>query len=133
MDNMKTIIHHNLIKNCPVTTEYENLTNIIFGPDISTLKRWSTRPKPVQVIDDSIDIPKELISSSQLLYLDIYVMFINTQPMLTTIDKSIKYRFLVPLYDRSAEELNRGLETEEIITEQDFLWNELIVTGALNQ
>ena len=59
MENMKMIFCHNLIKNCPVTTEDVKLTNIIFGPDISTLKGPSTRPNPVQVIDDSIDIPKK--------------------------------------------------------------------------
>ena len=58
MENMKTIIRHNLIKNCPVTTEDVNLANIMFGPDISMLKVRSTCPKPVQVIDDSIEIPK---------------------------------------------------------------------------
>ena len=34
MENMKMIIHQNLIENFPVITEYANLANIIFGPDI---------------------------------------------------------------------------------------------------
>ena len=45
---------------------------------------------------------------NQLLDLDIDVMFIDIQPMLTTTDRSIKYRCLVPLDDRTAEELYRG-------------------------
>ena len=48
---------------------------------------------------------KKLISSNQLFDLDIDVVFMNTHPMLTTIDISIKYRCLVPLYNRNAEEL----------------------------
>ena len=42
-----------------MTTEDVKLTNSIFGPDISMMKGPSTRPNPVQVIDDSIDIPKK--------------------------------------------------------------------------
>ena len=58
MENINIYIHHNLIKNCPVTTEDVNMANIMFGPDILMLKGQYTRNKPVQVIDDSIDIPK---------------------------------------------------------------------------
>ena len=58
MDNTKMIIHQNLIKDCPVTTEDVNLTNRIFGPDILMLKGKYICTKPVQVIDDLIDIPK---------------------------------------------------------------------------
>ena len=86
MDNMKIIICQNLIKNFPVTTEDVNTENRMFGPDISMLKGKSTHPKPVQVIDDSIEITKELIRGNQLLDLAVDVIFINTQPMLTIID-----------------------------------------------
>ena len=109
MENMKMIICHNLIDNCPVTTEDINMANRMFEPDISTFKGWYTFPKPVKVIDDLIEIPKELISRNQLLYLAIYFVLLNTQSMLTTIYVSIKYRWLVPLDDRTAEEVYRGL------------------------
>ena len=58
MENMKIIIYQNLIKNFPETTEDVNMENIMFEPDISMLKGKSTNPKPVQVIDDSIEITK---------------------------------------------------------------------------
>ena len=85
MDNMKMIICKNLIKNFPGTTEDINLANIMFGPYISMLKGKYAHPKPIQVIDDYIEIPEELISINYLLSLDIDVMFINTHPMFTTI------------------------------------------------
>ena len=58
MENMKMIVCQNLIKNYPVTTEDVNMANRIFGPYISILKGRYTRPKPVQVVYDSIEIPK---------------------------------------------------------------------------
>ena len=58
MENAKMIICQNLINNCFVITEDVNMSNRVFGPDISTLKGKYTRPKTVQVIDDSIEIPK---------------------------------------------------------------------------
>ena len=38
------------------------------------------------------------------------IMFLNGMPMLTTIDKTIRFRVLVPLNNRLAEELYRGLD-----------------------
>ena len=75
---MKIIIHHHLINHCPVTNEDVNLSNRIFGSDISMMKGRSTCPKPVQVIDDYIETTKKITSINQLLDLDIDFMFINT-------------------------------------------------------
>ena len=134
MENKKILIHQNLIKYCPMTTEDINLVNRMFGPDISTLKGWSTCTKPFQSIYDYIKIPKALISSDQLLDLAINGMFINAQPMLTTIYRSIKYRFFLPLDNRTSEYLYHGLDNLPMhynIT--GFLWNEFIVMSNLNQ
>ena len=38
------------------------------------------------------------------------IMFLNGMPMLMTIDKTIRFRALVPLNNRYAEELYRGLD-----------------------
>ena len=58
MENMKIIICHHLIKNCPVTNKGVNMDNIMFGPGISMLEGLSTHPKYVQVIEDLIYISK---------------------------------------------------------------------------
>ena len=47
------------------------------------------------------------MSRNQLLDLDIDGMFIDTQPMLTTTDRSIKYRCLVLFYNRPDEDIYR--------------------------
>jgi len=38
------------------------------------------------------------------------LMYVNGMPMLTGIDRSIRFRHLVPLDNRTAEELYRGLD-----------------------
>ena len=53
----------NTIKNNPVTTEDLDIAKKIFGPDISSLKGKTTRRKPVPVIEDYIEIPRELIAA----------------------------------------------------------------------
>ena len=50
----------NAIKNNPVTIEDVKIAEKVFGPDVATLKGKSTRPKPRQMINDKIEIPKEI-------------------------------------------------------------------------
>ena len=59
--NLKMVLKQNLFQNCPVTVNDVNLAEKIFGPDVSSLKGRSTRPKPNQVVDDKIEIPTELL------------------------------------------------------------------------
>jgi len=62
---LKMVLKQNLFQNCPVTVDDINLTEKIFGPDVSSLKGRSTRPKPNQVVDDKIEIPTELLQKTK--------------------------------------------------------------------
>jgi hypothetical protein len=108
--NFKHIIKQNLIKNCPVTVEDINIAEKIYGMDIAVLKGKTTRRNPPRVKDDLIEIPMELISKHKNLYYYMDLMYINGMPMLTGIDRSIHFRSLVPLDNRTAEELYKGLD-----------------------
>ena len=110
MTNMKAVIRQNLIRNCPVTTEDVNLAEEIFGPDISTLKGRSTRPSPTTVVDDLIEIPEELKKKNRFVDLAIDIILINRVILFTSIDRSVKYRTVVPLDSHKKEELYRGLD-----------------------
>ena len=49
-----------MIKNCPVTLEDIEVANKIYGPDVAVLKGKSVRKKPIPVIKDYVEIPKEI-------------------------------------------------------------------------
>ena len=74
----------------------------IFGKDISSLKDKSTRPRPTTVIDNYVDIPREIMENNANLELCMDIMFINELPFLTTIDRQIKFGSLVPMESRSS-------------------------------
>jgi hypothetical protein len=108
-ENFKALLRQNIIKNCPVTVEDVNIAERIFGPDIGTLKGKSTRTKPIPVKSDLIEIPPELKKLHKNLTLCMDIMFVNGMPMLTGIDRSIRFRALIALDSRSESEIFRGI------------------------
>jgi len=93
-----------------VTTEDVNLAEENFGPDISKVKCRSIRPSPTTVVDDLIEIPEVVKEENQYIDLAIDIILINCVILLTLIDRSVKYRTVVPLNSHKKEELYRGLD-----------------------
>jgi hypothetical protein len=108
--NFKHILRQNIIKNCPVTPEDVNIAEKIFGGDIGTLKGKSTRRRPTPVTEDLMEIPPELLDQHQDLTYCMDLMYVNGMPMMTGIDRSIRFRGLVPMTSRVASELYRALD-----------------------
>ena len=61
INDFKARICMNTINNNPVTTDDIKIAKKIFGPDVGTLKGKTTCRKPLPVVNDYIEIPKELI------------------------------------------------------------------------
>jgi hypothetical protein len=108
IENFKHILCVGGIQNCDLTPQDVEIAEKIFGPDVSELKGKSTRRKPKIVKYDVIAVPCEL--KQRLLELAIDIMFICSIPMLTTIDRTIKFRSLVILNSRKAPDLYEGLD-----------------------
>ena len=110
IENFKHIIRQKIIKNCPITLDDINRAEHIFGKDIGTLKGKSTRPKNPIVKKDLVEVPPEILQQHCDLVLCIDVFNCCGIPMFTAIDRSIRYRSLVPLKSRTSPELYRGLD-----------------------
>ena len=82
-------IQGNVIKNCPVTPADVDIAEKIYGQAISTLKGKTTRKTPKAMVTDEVLIPQELLTKHQQLELRMDMMFVNKQPFLTSIDKSV--------------------------------------------
>jgi hypothetical protein len=110
MNNFKLLLRMNVIQNCPVTVEDVNISEKIFGPDMSSLKVKSTRRKPKPVRSDLIEIPKEIITKHHDIDLCMGAMYLNECGiMLTTIDRAIKFRSLVPMNTKQHVEYYHAL------------------------
>jgi hypothetical protein len=90
--DLKAALRMNLIRDVPVTTKDIEIAEKIFGPDISSLKGKTTRKKPVPVIEDYVEIPRELIAAQQNVTLCADAMKVNGLWFLTTISRNLYYR-----------------------------------------
>jgi hypothetical protein len=110
VDNLKMMICMNQIKNCPVTvTDVTNATKI-WGPDIGALKGKTTRRTPSRVRQDDIDIPHELKARFDDVVLCVDLMYAQGIPILTTIDKTIRFRGVVPMRGKKAKQMYEALD-----------------------
>jgi hypothetical protein len=82
----------NTITNNPVTTDDIIVAEKIFAPDIGALKGNTTRRKPAPVVNDYIEIPKELIATQREVTLCMDGMKVNGISFLTTVSRNIQYR-----------------------------------------
>ena len=67
----------NAIGNNPVTMKDIVMAEKIFGPDVGNLKGKTTRRNPIPVVDNQIEIPRDLIRSQQGIHLCIDGMKVN--------------------------------------------------------
>ena len=122
----------NGIGNSPVTTKDIELAEKIFGPDIGSLKGKTTRRNPIHVVEDTIDIPRELIRSQQDITLCIDGMKVNGLWFLTTISRNLYYRTAqyvkhqtIEIYKQVLSEViqiynNAGMKVSRIHADNEF-------------
>jgi hypothetical protein len=97
------------IQNCPVTVEDVNISEKIFGPEMSSLKGKPARQKPKPVRSHLIKIPKELITKHHDVELCMDAMDVNECGMLTAIDQTVKFQSLVAMNAKQHNEYYRAL------------------------
>jgi hypothetical protein len=90
--DFKAIIRMNLIVNNLITQKDIDIAESIFGPEIGSLKGKTIRKTPIPVIDDFIELPRELFEQQEKIVLCIDGIKVNGLTFLTTISKNIFYR-----------------------------------------
>ena len=128
------MIQANQIAHCPVRKRDFDVAAHVLGPDISSLKGKSTRKKPIPVVQELVDLPKELD-----LYKDVElcvdIVYVNKIPFLTTISRKLQYRtcnhikqqgtksdsFLAALDDVLRIYNKNGYLITTIFTDQEFI------------
>jgi hypothetical protein len=110
MNNFKSLLWMNVIQYCPVTVEDVNISEKIFGPDMSSIKGKSMKRKPKPVRSDLIEIPKEIFIKHHDIDLCTDAMYVHACGMLTAIDRTIKFQSLVPMNTKQHVEYYRALD-----------------------
>ena len=99
----------NAINNNPVTMEDIALAEAIFGSDIGSLKGKTTRQKPMPVVNNQVEIPRELIAAQKHVTLYMDTMNVNGLSFLTTISGNIYYRTAQLTVKKTAREYEECL------------------------
>ena len=105
LNDFKSIIKMNAIKNCPITLKDIDIAEQIFGKDINTLKGKTVRNKPIPVIQDYIQVPKEIKKIHSNIELCVDIMYIQNIMFLVTISKRIKYTTIDPIPSRRKSDM----------------------------
>ena len=124
--DLKWMISHNSIMNCPDTLQDVDLATKIFGPDVASIKGKTTHLKPPPVRSHTVAVPPELLTAQQDVDLCFDTMYVNKIPFLTHVSKRIIYRgaersiFLIPrcqpmrrLFTRSSGSTTPGIFLSE--------------------
>jgi len=88
----------NSIKNCPFTTEDIDLAEKIYGPDLTSLKDKTVPQSPAPIVNDVIEITRELILSQRHYDLCIDNMLMNSLAFLTTVSKDQSSSVLATIF-----------------------------------
>ncbi len=110
IQDLKNALSMNAIRDCPVTTQAINHAEKIYGPDVGILRGKTVRRKPIPIVENLIELPKELYTKRDTLLMALDIMFVNEMPFLTTITYPLYYRTAQRLASRSAEQIYGTLD-----------------------
>ena len=110
IQDFKTIVQMNGIKNCPITIDDIKRCEAIYGPSVYALKGKSVRTRPKIVIKDYVEIPKEIKLRNQEIELCADIMYIQKVMFLVTVSKNLKFLTIIPINERSKKLLCDGFD-----------------------
>ena len=78
--DLKWIVKANMLKDSPVTSQDVDVALKIWGPSVALLKGKTVRCKPPFVMEDVIEVPREIWQLHKRLTLTIDIFFVNGVP-----------------------------------------------------
>ncbi len=87
--DLKWVVQSNQIKNCPVTAQDVNVALKIWGPSVALLKGKTVHHTPPVVVQDIVEVPKEIRENHKHVTLRIDIFFVNRGPYFVTLSLRI--------------------------------------------
>ena len=103
------------IHNCPIRAADVDIAENIFGPDMATLKGKSVRKKPKPVVEDWLELPKEIHIKHMRVELCMDIININKIAFMTAIDRLFRYRSIILIKNK------HGKKSKKNKAPQDYL------------
>ena len=75
--DFKIMVKNNMLMNCAINEKDIDIAEKIFGPDIHGLKGKTVRKNSVPVVEDYVQVPKEILKLHKNVTLAIDHMYVN--------------------------------------------------------
>ncbi len=103
------MVRYNQFKDCSVTIQDVKVTLKIWGPDIAALKGKTVRKTPAPVVDNVIQIPKEIQDLHHHIKLAMDIFFVNGIPFFIMLGLNIYFTMVSHLKDRRLPSIEKAL------------------------
>jgi hypothetical protein len=107
--DFKNMVRSNMIKHCNVTPNDIDNDYKLFGDDIATLRGETVRITKDPVMDDYVEIPKEILDLNRELTVAVDLMFLNGLSFVTAISRKVKFTTFEYVTNRSEPNLIKSL------------------------
>ena len=128
IQDLKTIIIMNLVKDNEITLKDIDIAENAYGPDIGIIKGKTTRRNKNKSENDMIEMPEELISENRYLKISVNTINVNGLTFFTSISHELYYR--TAQYIPNTKKLNLSTmsrTTYQIIQKKRLLYKENIL------
>jgi hypothetical protein len=127
------VIQSNKIKDFPVTVQYIDVAQNIWGKSIAALKDKATRSKSIPVARDYAKVPMELMKLHKEVFLKTDIFFVNKILFFLTLSRKICFVAVNHLADRTVPQifktfkevyqyyLQRGFHIKTVHTDSEFV------------
>jgi hypothetical protein len=107
--DFKNIVSSNMIRNCPMAPEDISAANIIFSPNVTSLKGKTVRATQKPVLTEYVEVPKEIVDLNKEVTIMSDVMFVAGLGFMITSSRKIKFTNTEYVVKRSKANLINSL------------------------